>query len=601
LRAFSGKELGSGNHERPGIHDIARLPGAPALKIAGVELPPMLADAVRSCRPHFVAAATFSLLLNVLFLAPSLYMLQVYDRVVTSGSKMTLLFITLALLIALLTLSSLDAIRNRLLIRAGIRLDEILAPKIVKRSMASRSRVTAQTLRDFDTVRQTVSSPVIAAIFDLPWAPVFLIVAFMFHWLIGVLALVSAALLVVVAWRSQRASRQLMEVGTAAMAASHSAAQSVASNAMVVRALGMTGAMVDRQLSHRRYGLKSVAEAQFVGGRYSALTRFLRMFVQSAALGLGALLAIEGEVSSGAIIASSILLSRALQPIEQLTGGWSSLLSARAALDRMSEALGPDAEIERIYTELPAPEGRLEVEQVSVRGSDGQPVLFGVSMSARPGELIGIIGPSGSGKTTLAKVIAGALPADAGTVRIDGAQLADWEHDRLGRHIGYMPQEPSLFEGTIKDNIARFSTDAPDGRESTDEAAIRAAKLAGVHDMILRLPKGYDTRLGPMGSGLSAGQAQRVALARALYGDPALIILDEPNAFLDSDGEDALLAALTTSRARKATVLLIAHRKSILQAADRLLVLEAGRPKLFGPAREVAARLAGPPAKESAA
>jgi ATP-binding cassette subfamily C protein len=571
------------------------------LKIAGIELPPMLADAVRACRPHFAAAATFSLLLNVLFLAPSLYMLQVYDRVVTSGSKMTLLFITLALLIALLTLSALDAVRNRLLIRAGIRLDEILAPKILQRSMASRSSVSPQTLRDFDTVRTTVSSPVIAAIFDLPWAPVYLIVAFMFHWMIGMLAVFSAILLVTVAWRSQRASRQLMEVGTASMAASHAAAQTVAGNATVIRALGMTGAMVERQLDHRRFGLKSVAEAQFVGGRYSALTRFLRMFVQSGALGLGALLAIQGEVSSGAIIASSILLSRSLQPIEQLTGGWSSLLAARAALDGMSDALGPDADIERIYTELPAPEGRLDVEQIGVRGSDGQPVLFGVTMSARPGELIGIIGPSGSGKTTLAKVIAGAVPADAGTVRIDGAQLSDWDQDSLGRHIGYMPQEPSLFEGTIKENIARFSAAVPGGRENTDEAAIRAAKLAGVHEMILRLPKGYDTRLGPMGTGLSAGQAQRVALARALYGDPALIVLDEPNAFLDTDGEEALLRALTTARARKATVLLIAHRKSILQAADRLLVLEAGRPRMFGPARDVIARLAAPASAESAA
>jgi ATP-binding cassette subfamily C protein len=561
----------------------------------------MLAYAIRACRPHFVAAATFSLLLNILFLAPALYMLQVYDRVVTSGSKMTLLFITLALLIALVTLSALDAIRNRLLIRAGIRLDEILAPKILKRSMASRSPVSAQTLRDFDTVRTTVSSPVIAAIFDLPWAPVYLIVAFMFHWLIGVLAILSAVLLVVVAWRSQRASRQLMEIGTASMAASHAAAQTVTANATVVRALGMTGAMVEQQLEHRRFGLRSVAEAQFVGGRYSALTRFLRMFVQSAALGLGALLAIQGEVSSGAIIASSILLSRALQPIEQLTGGWSALLGARAALHRMSQALGPDAEVERIYTELPAPEGRLEVEQVGVRGRDGQPVLFGVTMSARPGELVGIIGPSGSGKTTLAKVIAGALPAEAGTVRIDGAQLADWDQDSLGRHIGYMPQEPSLFEGTIKDNIARFASVAPDGGQSTDEAAIRAAKLAGVHDIILRLAKGYDTHLGPMGSGLSAGQAQRVALARALYGDPALIILDEPNAFLDSEGEEALLRAITTARARKAAVLLIAHRRAILDSADRLLVLDAGRPRMFGPTREVVARLATPGSTESVA
>ena len=572
-----------------------------SVKIAGIELPPMLADAVRTCRPHFMAAAIFSLLMNVLFLAPSLYMLQVYDRVVTTGGKMTLLFITLALLVALLTLSALDMVRNRLLIRAGIRLDDILAPKLLKRAMASRSRVSVQTLRDFDTVRQTVSSPVIAAIFDLPWAPVYLIVAFMFHFWIGMLAVLSAILLVFIAWRSQLATRKMMEVGTSAMATSHTAAQAVSSNAAAVRALGMTGALVNRQLAQRRFGLSGLSEAQFVGGRYSALTRFLRMFLQSAALGLGALLAIEGEVSSGAIIASSILLSRALQPIEQLTGGWSSLLSARAALDRMTDALGSDADVERIYTELPAPAGKLQVEQVGLRGRDGQPVLFNVTMNAKPGELIGIIGPSGSGKTTLAKIIAGAMPADAGTVRIDGAQLSDWDPDRLGRHIGYMPQESSLFEGSIKENISRFATEAPAGAESVDAAVIKAAQLAGVHDMVLRLPQGYDSRLGPMGAGLSAGQAQRIALARALYGDPALIILDEPNAFLDADGEDALMKAIQAAKARKATVLLIAHRKAVLAAADRLLVMEAGRPKMFGPTRDVVARLSAPDQKETAA
>lgn len=572
-----------------------------SVKIAGIELPPLLADAVRTCKPHFMAAAIFSLLMNVLFLAPSLYMLQVYDRVVTTGGKMTLLFITLALLIALLTLSALDMVRNRLLIRAGIRLDDILAPKLLKRVMASRSRVSVQTMRDFDTVRQTVSSPVIAAIFDLPWAPVYLIVAFMFHFWIGILAVLSAVLLVIVAWRSQLATRKMMEVGTNAMATSHTAAQAVSSNAAAVRALGMTGVLVDRQLAQRRFGLNGLAEAQFVGGRYSALTRFLRMFLQSAALGLGALLAIAGEVSSGAIIASSILLSRALQPIEQLTGGWSSLLSARAALDRITDALGSDADVDRIYTELPSPQGKLQVEQIGVRGRDGQPVLFNVSLNAKPGELIGIIGPSGSGKTTLAKVIAGAMPADAGTVRIDGAQLTDWDQDRLGRHIGYMPQESSLFEGTIKENISRFASAPPPGSESIDAAVVKAAQLAGVHEIILRLPQGYDSRLGPLGAGLSAGQAQRIALARALYGDPALIILDEPNAFLDADGEDALMKAIQAAQARKATVLLIAHRKAVLAAADRLLVLDAGRTKMFGPTRDVVARLSAPDQKETAA
>ncbi len=572
------------------------------MKLAGIELPPMIADALRACRPHFVAAAVFSALINLLFLAPAIYMLQVYDRVVATGGKTTLFFITLALVIALLTLAALDAVRNRLLIRASARLDDLLAPKIIRRLMSNGTQPNVQAMRDFDTVRQTLGSPVIGALFDLPWAPIYILVGFMLHFWIGVLSIFAVAVLFVVAWRSQLATRRSVEIGTQAMAASHSAAQAVSVNSPAVRALGMVQPMVDRQLAQRRVGLANLAASQFSGGRFAAASRFLRLFLQSAALGLGALLAIAGEISAGGIIAASILLSRSLQPVETLIGGWSSLDSARAALRRLADALGSQADVERIYTTLPKPDGRLQIEQVGVRGPDGRPILFGVSFTAQPGELLGIIGPSGSGKTTLAKVVAGALTAEAGTVRLDGAQLSDWDQDQLGRHIGYMPQEPSLFEGTIKENISRFRGETPEGAESVDAAVVKAAQLAGVHEMILRMPNGYDTRLGPLGAGLSAGQAQRIAIARGLYGDPTVLIFDEPNAFLDADGEAALLDAVSKARARRATVIIIAHRKTILAAADKLLVLDAGRPKLFGPAREVVARLAAPAAgKETAA
>jgi ATP-binding cassette subfamily C protein len=253
--------------------------------------------------------------------------------------------------------------------------------------------------------------------------------------------------------------------------------------------------------------------------------------------------------------------------------------------------------VERIHTRLPAPKGHVQVDQVGLRGPDGRPMLFGVSLEVRPGEMLGIIGPSGSGKTTLAKVIAGAIVPEIGTVRVDGAQLADWDPDDLAQHMGFLPQEPSLFEGTIKENISRFDNEA-NGR--VDEQVVAAAQSAGVHELILRLPQGYDTRLGPLGSGLSAGQAQRVALARALYGDPAVLILDEPNAFLDADGETSLLAAVEAAIARGASVIMVAHRRTVLRGAHRLLVMDAGRPKLLGPAAEVAARLAGPAASESA-
>ena len=560
------------------------------MKIAGVELPRVMAEAVKACRPHLVAAAIFSFFLNLLFLAPAIYMLQVYDRVVATGGKTTLLFITLALAVALLTMSALDAIRSRLLVKASVRLDALLAPKILNRMMSTGSPGAIQSMRDFDTVRQTVGSPVIAALFDVPWFPVFLLVAFLLHFWLGVLALVAAVVLLFVAWRNQVATNEAIQNATQAMAASQQAAQTVALNSDVVRALGMTGAMVDRQISHRQTALNEFAGAHFAGSRYAATSRFLRLFVQSASLGLGALLAIAGYVSAGAIIAASIIISRALQPVDALIGGWTTLTGARAALARLADVMtgGP---AERIYTRLPDPEGRLDVEQIGVRGPDGNAIIFGVTFKVSPGDLLGIIGPSGAGKTTLAKVIAGAMPADAGTVRVDGAKLSDWDQDDLARHIGFLPQEGTLFEGTVKENISRF-----DGADvsSIDDAVVKAAKSAGVHDLILKLPRGYDTRLGPLGHGLSAGQAQRVALARALYGDPAILILDEPNAFLDGEGEDALLTSIASALKRKASVILIAHRKSVLKDATHLLVLDGGRQMMAGPANEVAARLAAP-------
>jgi ATP-binding cassette subfamily C protein len=444
-------------------------------------------------------------------------------------------------------------------------------------------------MRDFDTVRQAVGSPVVAALFDAPWAPLYLLVAFLLHFWIGMLALVSSIVLLLVAWRNQRATQEATQVATQAMAASHQAAQAVAVNSETVRALGMTGRMVRRQLDHRALGLGRSADASFVGGSYSAFSRFLRLFVQSAALGLGALLAIDGHISAGGIIAASILLGRALQPIEAVVGGWSTLGSARAALERLSTVLA-EAPVDRIHTQLPAPTGHVQVDQVGIRGPDGRPMLLGVSLEVRPGEMLGIIGPSGSGKTTLAKIVAGAIEPEVGTVRVDGAQLSDWEPDELAQHMGFLPQEPSLFEGTIKENISRF---AGEHSSDVDAQVIAAAKEAGVHELILKLPQGYDTRLGPMGSGLSAGQAQRVALARSLYGEPAVLILDEPNAFLDADGEAALLGAVERSLARRASVIMVAHRRTVLRGAHRLLVLDAGRPKLLGPAAEVTARLAG--------
>ncbi|HUP66680.1 MAG TPA: type I secretion system permease/ATPase [Sphingomicrobium sp.] len=570
-------------------------------KFAGIELPPVLVDGLRQCRPHFMAAAVFSLLINILYLAPTLYMLQVYDRVVPTGGKVTLLFITLALAFALLALSGLDMIRNRLLVRASQRLDALLAPRILRQMMATDSAVAGQAMRDFDSIRTTMSSPVIAAMFDVPWTPIFLIVCFMLHFWIGVLAVVAAALLVTIAWLNQRATKTRMEIASSAMTSAHSSQQAAAVHGTTIKGLGMTGAMVSRQLDLRRIALANLIHAQFAGSSLTATSKFFRLFVQSAALGLGALLAIAGYISAGAIIASSVLLSRALQPIESIIGAWSSLASSRAALHRLSRAFESVGE-QRLYTALPAPTGLIDVEEVGLRGREGKPILIGISFKAEPGKVLGIIGASGSGKTTLGKIIVGALEPTVGAVRIDGARLSDWDQDELGRHIGYMPQESSLFEGTIKENISRFAQPRNEAEaKAIDKGVIAAAKEAGVHDLILQLPQGYDSPLGLMGAGLSAGQSQRIALARALFGDPVLLVLDEPNAFLDQAGEVSLVASIAKAAKRGAAVIVIAHRKGVLDAADRLLVLDDGRPKMIGPAADVVARLTGPKGAENAA
>jgi PrtD family type I secretion system ABC transporter len=561
------------------------------MKIAGIHLPPVMEEAFRSCRPHFAAVAAFSFLINLLYLAPAIYMLQVYDRVVATGGKTTLLFITIALAIALLTLCALDMLRNRLLVRASLRLDSVLSPIILNQMVSRNSGASSQAMRDFDSVRATMASPVAAALFDVPWMPVFLLTAFLLHFWIGILAVVSAAILISLALLNQRSTQKRMAIATQALAAAHNSQTAAAMQASTIRGLGMRSAMIATQLGHRGIGIANSTRAQFMGGRVSAMSRFFRLFIQSLALGLGALLAIAGDISAGSIIAASILLSRALQPVDSLIGGWAALTSTYAAAHRLASALR-DSGSNRIHTTLPAPRGEIDLEQVGFGTPGARPILIGVTLSARPGEILGIVGPSGSGKTTLGKIVVGALDASVGSVRIDGAQLGDWEPDRLGRHFGYMPQEASLFEGTIKENIARFDTAVKDGEPSTiDEAVIAAAKEASVHELILQLPNGYDTRLGLAGSGLSAGQAQRVAFARALYGTPQMLLLDEPNAFLDAEGEASVVRAISAARSRGATVIVIAHRRGLLDIADRLLVLEGGRPKMIGPASDVVVRL----------
>jgi ATP-binding cassette subfamily C protein len=434
---------------------------------------------------------------------------------------------------------------------------------------------------------------------DAPWTPIYVIVAFMIHPALGIMTIIAGVVLFGLALLNERATKPALMKAQQANAAAYASQEGAAQNGEVVRSLGMRRAVIARHLEERGIGQSLQAEAQFKGGQFGAYTKFFRLFLQSAALGLGAYLAIKGEISAGSIIAASILLSRALQPVEQLVGGWTQVIQARGALNTLSELFDKTKPLDVDRTQLPTPMGAVELDRVVVRAPGREElVLKAVSLKISPGESLGIVGSSGAGKTTLARVIAGALAPDQGIVRMDGANYTDWDADALAEYIGYLPQDPSLMSGTVKDNISRFAAWRGMPIEKIDQLAVDAATKAGVHDLILKLPKGYDTPLAPGGRGLSAGQAQRVALARALFGDPTLLILDEPNSALDAEGEASLLRSIQGAKARGATVIIVAHRTGILAGVDRLLVMRDGAIERLGPREEVLAKLAGKPSPQ---
>ncbi|MBO9710414.1 MAG: type I secretion system permease/ATPase [Caulobacter sp.] len=554
-------------------------------------LPPPLATALAACRRHLLIAAGFSALVNILYLAPTLYMLQVYDRVLPTGGLTTLVFLTLAVLFALGTLAMLDSLRQRVLIRMGLRLDRQLAAEVLTRLTGGIGGVAGprlrQAMREFDAFRAVVAGPAALALLDAPWTPVYLALCFVLHPVLGVIALVGAIALLILAVLNERAVRGKLEALNEASAQAYAAQEAIASHGGLVRALGMRQPLIVRQLLERRVAVGLQAEAQFSGGVYGGLIRFLRLSLQSLALGAGAWLAVRQEISAGAVIAASVLLSRSLAPIEQIVGAWKNVIQARDGF-RTLEDLFDRTPAPAVRTRLPDPSGRVRVEQAFVRAPAGEGLLLrGVSFDLEPGEIIGVVGPSGAGKTTLARVLVGALAPDQGRVRIDGADLQDWQQERLAAHIGYLPQNCGLFAGTVKENIARFASVIDDRPDEIDARVVAAANAAGAHEMILRLPEAYDTPVGVGGAGLSAGQAQRLALARALYGEPRVFVLDEPNSNLDAEGETALERAVAALKARGAALVVIAHRLNILGAADKLLVLRDGAVDLYGPRREV--------------
>ena len=567
------------------------------MRLFSVDLPPILRGPVAACRSYLRFAAFLSALINILYLAPTLYMMQVYDRVVASGGVVTLLWLTLIAGYALATLAMLDVLRSRILHRAGLRLERALAPDILNRifmpARGADAVANAQALRLFDNIRQAISGPAAIAFFDLPWTPVYIIIATMLHPLLGLLLTLSAALLLWLSFANERATSAGTRQALRSMSASYAAQERFSAIGEVVRALGMRRALVRMQLVDRETGLEQTREYQFKGGVYAGIVKFLRLFLQSLALGAGAWLAVNHQTSAGSVIAASVLMSRTLQPVEQIVGAWKQISEARQAIDSLGGLFAVAGETEKSFT-MPAPAGAIRCEHVAVAlGVPPRAALSGLNFALAPGEFLGVIGPSGAGKSTLLRVLAGALPTDRGIVRIDGADITNWDLERLAPHIGYLPQDCALLPGTIADNISRYARLEASGDVS--EAVLTAARSAGAHEMILTLAEGYETRIGWNGEGLSAGQRQRIALARALYGEPQILLFDEPNAALDADGERALSEAIAAYKAMGATIVVAAHRRAILETADKLLLLVNGQAQLFGATNDVLRKLAPVP------
>ena len=556
-------------------------------------------DLVSRLTPLFVYAALFSLAINLLLLAPPLYMLQVFDRVLSSRSEETLLVLTCAALVALAVMALLDVLRARLLLAAGVALDRRIGPQVLEGLLAKTARLGGaaymNAMRDVGVLRGFLGGTGLVALFDAPWLPLFVLLIFLFHPLLGTVALAGAVVMLLLAWLNERLTRARVDEAQAKARRAGRFIDANVRNADVVAALGMLPAVTARWMRLNDAALGEQAAAASIGSTYAGLTKFTRQFLQLAMLAVGAFLVVSQDLTAGLMIAATIILGRALAPVESLVAGWRSLAEARTAWRRLSELLDGQAPAEPA-TELPAPQGRLDVEQVTFRlPATERPILRGVSFALDAGESLGLVGPSASGKSTLVRIALGVWKPLAGTARLDGADVAAWPREQLGPHLGYLPQDVELFAGTVAQNIARLVE--PDAAD-----VIGAAKRAHVHELILKLPKGYDSDIGEGGEALSPGQRQRIALARALYGAPRLVVLDEPNANLDGEGEAALLRTLQLLRDEGVTVIVVAHRPSLLRGVDKLLVLREGAVDLFGPRAEVMARLtrAAPLAREVA-
>lgn len=549
-----------------------------------------LRAALRLCRGSFLFAGFFSLLVNLLMLVPSIYMLAVYDRVLASGSESTLLMLTIIAVFLFLVLGGLEWVRSQILVTTSTRLDRAVAPRVLEltfmQALASgRTLTSVQPLTDVQALRQFLTGSGLFAFFDAPWAPIYVVLLYLFHPWCGIAAAVSVVVLALLAVCGELATRDLLQRANQQFIDSSQFTQRNLRNAEVIESLGMLPRVRERwqQMQENVLGLQARASTR--AGVINMLSRTFRITVQSLILGLGAYLAIHKEITPGLMVAASILLGRALAPIDHMIGSWRGFVGARESYQRLNALVSASPDAAETMP-LPPPKGRIDIESlVVIPPGASAPVLSGIHVGFDAPSLVAVIGPSGSGKSTFARALLGLCPAVKGCVRLDGADIRQWDRAALGPHIGYLPQDVELLDGTVAENIARFG-------EVDSGKVIEAAKLAGMHELILKLPHGYETFLVSGGNVLSAGQQQRVGIARALYGAPRIVVLDEPNSNLDQAGESALIATLQKLRRKQRTVIVVTHRANVLNIADRVLMLVDGRMVLFGSREEARAALA---------